>query len=208
MSSEALAHVRSTRLLLGVCGSVSAMGTPHAVLWARSQLGLEQVRVVMTPMAQRLVARSSLEAAIDGKVITGWDDVGEGAAPHVRLAMWPHVILVLPATANFLGKLAHGLADDVLTSVVLAADCPVVIAPTMNPRMWSKPSVQRNIDQLRADGYEVLASGKGVSLESGEEEMGSVEDVRRPMLAALARAGKVAGSSGDGGVAEIGEAGA
>jgi phosphopantothenoylcysteine decarboxylase/phosphopantothenate--cysteine ligase len=182
------------------------MGTPHALLWARSQLGLLHVRVVMTPMAQRLVARSSLEAAIDGEVIAGWDDVSGGAAPHVRLAMWPDVILVLPATANFLGKLAHGLADDVLSSVVLAADCPVVIAPTMNPRMWSKPAVQRNIDQLRTDGYEILAPGKGLSLDSGEEEAGSVEDVRRPMILALSRATTLSRSDHDD--AAIREAGA
>lgn len=187
MNDDLAAAARDTKLLVGVCGAVAALGTPHALLWARSRLGLTNVRVLMTSMAQRLVARASLEAASDRMVITGWDDLEPEAAPHVRLASWPDVILILPATANFIAKAAHGHAEDLLTTVVLAASCPVVLAPSMNPSMWSKPAVQRNVDQLRADGYTLIPPGKGLSLAADGAEHGSIEDVRQPILAALSQ---------------------
>jgi phosphopantothenoylcysteine decarboxylase/phosphopantothenate--cysteine ligase len=188
MNSDTLAAIRQTKLLVGVCGAIAAMGTPHALIWARTRLGLTQVRVVMTPMAQRMVTKPSLEAAVDGPVATSWDDMGGGAGPHVQLAGWADAILIQPATANFLAKLAHGIADDPLSSITLAADCPIVVAPSMNPSMWSNRAVQRNVEQVRADGIEVIAPGAGLSLASGEVEGGSIEDVRRPILVALSRA--------------------
>ena len=176
-----------TKLLVGVSGSIAALGTPHALLWARESLGLTQVRVVLTPMALRLVARPSFQAAVDDPVIAAWDDLGGGAAPHVRLANWPDVILIMPATANILAKLAQGACDSLLTSILLATEKPIVLAPAMNPVMWLKPAVQRNVEQLRADGHEVIEPDKGLSLTSGAREGGSISDPRRPIITALTK---------------------
>ena len=69
--------------------------------------------------------------------------------------------MIAPATANVLGKIAQGIADDLLTTLAMAATCPVILAPAMNTEMWAKPAVQRNISQLRADGFHLIAPGEG-----------------------------------------------
>ncbi|TFI52256.1 phosphopantothenoylcysteine decarboxylase [Mastigocladus laminosus UU774] len=188
MKEDPIALIRKTKLLVGVCGGVAALGTPHALLWARSALGLEKVQVLLTPMASRMVNTKSFEVTMGLSPIVEWEDLAPGAAPHIRLAHWPDTILVLPATANLLGKLAHGIADSLLTTTLLAASCPITLAPAMNPAMWRKPVVQRNVEQLRADGYEIIPPGEGKSLTSGDTQFGSIEDVRRPFIIALSRA--------------------
>jgi phosphopantothenoylcysteine decarboxylase/phosphopantothenate--cysteine ligase len=78
-------------------------------------------------------------------------------APHVSLPDWADLFLVLPASANIIGKAAHGIGDDLLSSAVVAATCPVAFVPSMNMQMWNKPAVQRNVRQLTEDGYHVFA---------------------------------------------------
>jgi phosphopantothenoylcysteine synthetase/decarboxylase len=129
-----------------------------------------------------------MQAVTQGGVYVDFDDVPDATAPHVELATWADVILVVPATANFLGKVANGIADDLLTTTLLAASCPVVIVPVTNTAMWSKPAVQRNVAQLREDGYEVVEPKEGVSLADGRAEAGSLGDYRPAVVAAIAKA--------------------
>lgn len=176
------------RLLVGVCGSLSAVAVPHLLLWMRSTMGVSDVRVVMTESADRMISRRSLNAFLPEDAVVGWDDqVGRGA-PHVALAHWAEAILVLPATANFLGKTANGIADDVLTATVMAAECPVIVLPATNAAMWSKPALQRNVRLLREDGVIVLDPQDGIAVTGGAHEVGSLGDYRQAVVTAIASA--------------------
>lgn len=184
-SREALSKVR---LLLGVCGSFSAVAVPHVTTWLREAVGVTQVRTVMTASAHDLLGPRLVEVTTGATPVTTWRDHSGPGAVHVQLATWADVMVVLPATANFLAKAAHGIADDVLTTTMLAVECPVVISPVMNAAMWSKPAVQRNVAQLRDDGYQIVEPGKGMSLTQGHEEIGSIGDFRSVLAAALHQA--------------------
>jgi phosphopantothenoylcysteine synthetase/decarboxylase len=182
------AHARHVRLLVGVCGSISAVAVPHLVLWMRPTLGVTQVRIVLTRAAKALVGINVMRAVSDHGVYADFDDMPDASAPHVDLAVWADAMVVLPATANFLGKVANGIADDLLTTTLLAADCPVVIVPVMNGAMWAKPAVQRNVAQLRNDGYDVVEPTEGVELAGWRTEVGSLGDYRPALVAAIAKA--------------------
>ncbi|GAA4215477.1 flavoprotein [Microbispora amethystogenes] len=178
----------SLRLLLGVCGSVSSLTVPHLLPWLSLKLGVTEVRVVLTAMARRFVTEESLRAVASCTTFSSWDDLPAGRDSHVTMATWAEVVAVLPATANFLGKVANGIADDLLTSILLAATCPVVLVPAMSQAMWEKPAVQRNIVRLREDGHRVVEPGGGVAFATGEAESGSLGDFRRPLITAIAQA--------------------
>ncbi|MEU0984708.1 flavoprotein [Streptomyces griseus] len=176
------------KLLWGVCGSFSAIAVPHVNAWLRGAVGVREVKVVLTRQAQDLVTSRMIETVTGHRPVTGWEDHSGAGAAHVTLGNWADVMVVLPATANFLAKAAHGIADDVLTTTLLATDCPVVIAPVMNATMWSKPAVRRNADQLRADGYHLVEPQEGVSLTEGNKENGSLGDFRPVISTALVKA--------------------
>ncbi|MEU5164759.1 MULTISPECIES: flavoprotein [Streptomyces] len=182
---QALSRVK---LLWGVCGSFSAIAVPHVNAWLRGVVGVREVRTIMTRQAQDLMGPRMIETVTGHRPVTDWEDHRGIGAAHVALGAWADVLVVLPATANFLAKAAHGIADDVLTSTLLAADCPVVIAPVMNAAMWSKPAVRRNAEQLRIDGYHLVEPQDGVSLTEGHQETGSLGDFRPVISAALVKA--------------------
>ncbi|MFP1626498.1 flavoprotein [Streptomyces sp. 5K101] len=182
---QALAGVR---LLWGVCGSFSAVAVPHVNAWLRGTVGVQEIRTVMTTQAHALMGPRMIEAVTGHMPVTVWEDHKGGGAAHVALGAWADVLVVLPATANLLAKAAHGIADDVLTATLLAAECPVVIAPVMNAAMWSKPAVRRNVDQLREDGYQIVEPKDGISLTEGRREPGSLGDFQPAISAALVQA--------------------
>jgi phosphopantothenoylcysteine decarboxylase/phosphopantothenate--cysteine ligase len=94
----------------------------------------------------------------------------------------------MPATADLVGKLAHGIADDLVSSTLMAVSCPTVVVPSTSETTWNKPVVRRNVAQLRADGFEVVEPRTGHSLATGADEKGSMGDYRAPLIAALTRA--------------------
>ncbi|MGW3991863.1 flavoprotein [Amycolatopsis sp. NPDC004772] len=147
------------KLLLGVSGSVAVLSLP-AYLHAFRAAGVHQIVAVLTPAAERFLPATALSVLCD-RVCTEADPAGG----HVALGRWADHALVLPATANLLGTVAHGLAPTLLTTTVLAADCPVTFAPAMNPVMWQRPAVQRNVAQLRADGHDVVDPIPGTAYE-------------------------------------------
>ena len=154
------ADLSKQRILLGICGGIAAYKTPNLVRELR-KMGAE-VEIVMTENATRFVSPMALQA-VNGKPVRDklWDEQAEAAMGHIELARWAHTILIAPATANTLAKLAQGLADDLLTTLCLASDAQVAFAPAMNQAMFLHPRTQANLQTLQADGYQMLGPGIG-----------------------------------------------
>lgn len=158
--------VQQGRVVLGVTGSVAAFKAADLTSQL-VQLGLD-VTVILTAAAQRLVGPPTFESLSRRPVVTDlWDRARELQPAHITLAESADVLLVAPATANFLGKLAGGIADDVLTCTALAVTCTTIVAPAMNDNMYAHPAVQENIRALVDRGCVLvgpvegrLASGK------------------------------------------------
>ncbi len=146
------------RVVLGVTGGIASY---KSVWLARllTEAGAE-VDVVMTVGASEFVGAITFEAVTGRRVYT--EIFGSGhALDHIKLARDADVILVAPATADFLARAVHGLANDLLTAMLLAATCPVVLAPAMNDRMWAHPQTQRNVAHAREIGYTVIDPDTG-----------------------------------------------
>jgi len=167
--------LQGKRLVLGVTGGVAAYKTCElARLLVKAGA---QVDVVMTEAGARFVGPQTFQALTGHPVFTSmWDERFANGMAHIDLTHGDggaDAILVAPATANFMAKLAHGLADDLLSTLCLARDCPLLVAPAMNRQMWDAAPTQRNVAQLRADGIPVLgpASGAQACGEVGEGRM-------------------------------------
>ncbi len=141
----------SYRLLVCVTGGIAAYKT--AFLVSRlAQSGCD-VHVAMTRSAQRFVGHTTFRALSGNAVhVNPWKPTGPGEITHLRLGEVSDLVVVAPATANILGKLAGGIADDLVSTLLLGVDCPVLLAPAMNVRMWSHPAVQRNVRFLQENG--------------------------------------------------------
>jgi phosphopantothenoylcysteine decarboxylase/phosphopantothenate--cysteine ligase len=148
--------MKGRELLIGVTGGIAAYKT--AALVSQLVQAGAGVSVVMTRSATRLVAPATFEA-LSGRPV-GLRMFG-GGHPHIEAAQRAELLCVAPVTANILAKAACGLADDLLSTILLAFDGPVLMAPAMNTVMWQKPAVQRNVAQLRADGILLIEPGEG-----------------------------------------------
>ncbi|MGC8723486.1 MAG: bifunctional phosphopantothenoylcysteine decarboxylase/phosphopantothenate--cysteine ligase CoaBC [Acidobacteriota bacterium] len=168
------------RVTLGVCAGISIYKTCDLV--RRLQDRRCEVKVVMTAHAARMVAPITFQALSGHPVITDlFEGSGEPSIAHIELARWEELFLVAPATANILGKLARGIADDFLTTHYLAnRGAPVLLVPAMNGSMWRHPAVQENLRILEGRGHAVLQPAKG-SLACGD-----VDEGRLPEPAAIA----------------------
>ncbi|MGD0961940.1 MAG: bifunctional phosphopantothenoylcysteine decarboxylase/phosphopantothenate--cysteine ligase CoaBC [Methylomonas sp.] len=159
--------VINKKILLGVCGGVAAYKSAELTRLLIKQ-GC-QVRVAMTACAQQFVGPLTFQALSGHPVYTALTEAGqEQAMNHIHLARWADRLLIAPATANIIAKLAHGLADDLLTTLYLVAECPVLIAPSMNQAMWRKPVVRENIARLQRQGAQIIGP------EAGEQACGDV----------------------------------
>jgi len=169
-------------VLIGVTGGIAAYKTAELV--SRLVQAGAGVSVVMTRSAARLVGPKTFEALTGRPVRTR--TFGLGAHPHLELARNAEVFCVAPATANLLAKAAMGLADDLLSTTLLAFAGPILLAPAMNSIMWKKPPVQRNLAQLRADGFTIIEPEEGYLScgMTGPGRMASPETI----LAAIAQA--------------------
>src|SRR5579859_562915 len=146
-------ELRDIRVAMLVSGGVAAYKLVDLAS-ALTQAGCE-VRVAMTASATRFVGPPSFEGVTGNPVLTGLWSQGDSPEPHVFLGDWAQLILLAPATANVIARAARGQSDDVVTATMLAARCPVVIAPAMNDAMWAKAPVQENLAVLRARGVTV-----------------------------------------------------
>lgn len=163
-------ELANRHLLLGVTGGVAAFKA--AVLARELQRQGATVQVVMSEAATRFVAPATFQALTGRPVYTDqWDARIDNNMAHIELSREADAILVAPATADFMAKVALGLADDLLSTLCLARNCPLLVAPAMNREMWDAAPTQRNVAQLRADGVMVLGPDAG-NQACGEVGMG------------------------------------
>lgn len=174
------------RVLLGVTGGIAAYKS--AELARRFIKSGCEVQVVMTESAQRFIGAQTFQALTGRPVrVSLWDEQAEAAMGHIELARWPDAIVVAPASANTLAKFAHGFADDLLSTLVLATDKPLFVAPAMNRLMWANPATRDNLATLRRRGVQVIGPGSGAQAcgEVGEGRVSEPEEIAAIVLAAL-----------------------
>jgi len=174
------------RILLGITGGVAAYKAAElARLFVKHGA---DVRVAMTDAACRFITPVTMQALSGQPVATDlWDASIPNAMGHIAASRDRDLIVVAPASANFIGKLANGLADDLLSTLCLARECPLLVAPAMNRQMWENAATQRNVQRLRLDGVAILGPGSGDQA-CGEVGMGRMlepEQLHAEVLAAL-----------------------
>lgn len=173
------------RVVLAVTGGIAAYKAAEAA----SRLVREgaEVRVVMSRAAQRFVTPLTFRTLTGRAVVSDlWTDTGLAGVVHVALADWAQVLVIAPATANIIGKLAAGIADEVVSTLALSVDVPVVVAPAMNTRMWQHPAVRRNLEVLRERGVRIVEPAVG-RLACGTEGLGRLAELD-DLLDAIRRA--------------------
>jgi phosphopantothenoylcysteine decarboxylase/phosphopantothenate--cysteine ligase len=182
------------KILLGVTGGIAAYKSAELVRRLREQ-GAE-VQVVMTEGAQHFVGAATFQA-LSGRPVRSnlWDPAAEAAMGHIELARWADRIVVAPASADFLARLAHGLANDLLTTLCLATDAPISVAPAMNRLMWSNPATQANVATLRSRGVTIIgpAEGEQACGETGAGRMVEPADILATLALRAVPKGLLAG---------------
>jgi phosphopantothenoylcysteine decarboxylase/phosphopantothenate--cysteine ligase len=154
-------HVlKNKQIVLGVCGGIAAYKSVE--LLRRLVKAGARVRVIMTRSATRFVAPMTFEVLSENPVCVDlFEEKDDAAIRHIAWAEAAQGVVIAPATANMVAKLAHGVADDALSTFMLAVTCPVMICPSMNSNMFEHPATRRNLDLLAADGCRILAPGEG-----------------------------------------------
>jgi phosphopantothenoylcysteine synthetase/decarboxylase len=160
---------RARRVLLCVSGAYIAYGIPRIVLQLVRHVA-DDVQVVLSRAAAKLVSPYAVEVASRHRVFVEMDDTGEGIyVPHIELTRNVDFIVVFPATVSILGKVANGIADELISALIIAAEVPVLFVPVSNPAMINHPATQRNIERLQQDGYLVLPPMRGAEVATREE---------------------------------------
>ncbi len=178
-----------SRVALFVTGGIAAYKACEVM--RDLQKAGHEVRVAMTQDATRFVGEPTFEALTHHPVLTDLYGQPDDPIPHISLSEWADVALVCPATANVMAKMAAGIADDAVSSTLLACDCPVLAAPAMNVRMWRNPATQANVATLQARGIGFVMPGSGLLAcgDVGEGKLATVEEIVGATLGALARPG-------------------
>ncbi len=159
--------IGSKKIVLGITGGIAAYKAAELVrLLIKADY---DVQVVMTEAATQFITPITMQALSGKPVFIGmWDSSISNGMPHIELSRDADAILVAPASADFMAKLVHGRADDMLSTLCLARDCPLLVAPAMNKQMWENPATQRNITQLKKDNVAILGP------DSGEQACGEI----------------------------------
>lgn len=180
-------ELQGKRIVLGVTGGIAAYKAAE-LLRLLSKQGAD-VQVAMSEGATHFVTPTTFQALSGKPVFTDqWDARMPNAMAHIDLSRQADLILIAPASADFLARTAHGLADDLLATMVLARDCPFLVAPAMNRQMWENPATQRNVAQLAADGVQILgpACGEQACGEVGAGRMLEPEEILEEVIAFFA----------------------
>jgi phosphopantothenoylcysteine decarboxylase len=166
--------IQGQRIVLCVTGGIAAYKAAELVRRLRDAGA--HVQVVMTENAQRFVGAQTFQALSGRPVRTSlWDAQAEAAMGHLELAQQADRVVVAPATANTLARLAHGFADDLVSTLCLATEAPLLVAPAMNHRMWLHPATQANVDTLRTRGVAFVGPNDG-PLAEGESGPGRMAE--------------------------------
>jgi phosphopantothenoylcysteine decarboxylase/phosphopantothenate--cysteine ligase len=182
------------RILLGVTGGIAAYKSPDLVRRLREHGAI--VQVVMTAAAERFITPLTLQAVSGQPVRTDlWDATAEAAMGHIELARWAELVLVAPASADFIARLAHGRADDLLSTLCLATEAPIAIAPAMNRLMWANAATRANVEVLSRRGVELLGPGEGEQAcgEMGIGRMVEPREIAEEIAAGMTSSGALAG---------------
>jgi phosphopantothenoylcysteine decarboxylase/phosphopantothenate--cysteine ligase len=185
---------RPRRILLGVTGGIAAYKAADLVRRLRD--GGAEVQVVLTAGAARFVTPLTFQALSGRPVRVGlWDEAAEAAMGHIELARWADLVLIAPASADFLARLAAGLADDLLTTTCLATTAPLAVAPAMNQQMWAAAATQANICTLRSRSVRIWGPGIGSQAcgETGAGRLLEPADIAARALAPTLSAGALTG---------------
>src|SRR5215470_17030859 len=181
-------------ILLGVTGGIAAYKSPDLVRRLRER-GAE-VQVVMTAAAREFVTPVTFQAVSGRTVRTDlWDAAAEAAMGHIELARWADVVLIAPASADFLARLAGGRADDLLATLCLATAAPIAVAPAMNHLMWGNAATRANMQTLSARGVQVFGPGEGDQAcgEVGEGRMLEPLELAERLAALMPSTGELSG---------------
>ncbi|WP_417667911.1 bifunctional phosphopantothenoylcysteine decarboxylase/phosphopantothenate--cysteine ligase CoaBC [Roseibium sp.] len=163
------------RVVLIISGGIAAYKSLDLIRRLRERGA--SVHAIMTRGAREFITPLAVGALTAQKVYTDlFDREAEQDVGHIRLARDYDLILIAPATADLVAKMAHGIADDLATAVLLATDNPVLIAPAMNPKMWQNPATRRNVEVLRGDGKHFIGPNSGEMAESGEAGVGRMAE--------------------------------
>ena len=161
-------------LLIGMAGSIGVIGFAEYISELRKQF-VKNIHVIMTKSATKFITPFSLRVMSGNDVFTDSFDVIENVyLPHLQLVSQADLLLIMPATANIIGKIAHGICDDLLTTTVLCARNPVVIVPHMNSHMYFNKAMQKNIELIKELGYHIL---EPKVLDKEEKTGGSILDL-------------------------------
>jgi len=161
--------LKEKAIILGVSGGIAAYWATEIVSVFKSKQA--DVRVVMTQNAKKFITPLTLQTISGNKVIVDmFELINDSDISHITCAQKADLIVIAPATANIIGKIANGIADDLLTTIIIATKSPVVICPAMNDKMWSNPIVQENVKKLKKYGYyfvdpqygEMACGGRGI----------------------------------------------
>ena len=178
--------MKDRHILLGVTGGIAAYKA--ADLASKLVQREANVRVVMTESATRFVTPLTFESLTHNAVYVEMFDADREFNPrHVALADWTDVAVIAPATANIIGKLAHGIADDLLSTLLLCVEPPILLAPAMNTRMWANPVVRSNVERLKELGHRLVGPDEGYLAcgWTGKGRMASTQDILDAVAACL-----------------------
>ena len=170
--------LRDRNVLLCVSGGIAAYKAAELVRRLRDA-GAD-VQVAMTANAQRFVGAQTFQAVSHRPVRTSlWDESAEAAMGHLELAGWAQQVVIAPASANTIARLAHGMADDLVSTLCLATEAPILVAPAMNHRMWRHPATQSNVALLESRGVVVIGPNDGplAEGESGPGRMAEPDEI-------------------------------
>jgi phosphopantothenoylcysteine decarboxylase / phosphopantothenate---cysteine ligase len=186
--------MNGNKILVGVTGGIAAYKTPELVRRLRER-GAE-VQVVMTEAAKEFITPLTLQAVSGRPVRTDlWDSAAEAAMGHIELARWAELVIVAPASAGFMARLATGQADDLLTTLCLATEAPLAVAPAMNRVMWAHPATRANVALLEQRGVSIIgpAEGEQACGEVGAGRMDEPLEIMNRVMALLRPSGPLAG---------------
>ncbi len=182
-----MSNLKGQRILLGITGGIAAYKTP--ILVRQLCDAGAQVQVVMSEGAHNFVTGTTL-SAVSGTAVRSdtFDEAAEAAMGHIELARWADAVLIAPVTAHYMAKLAHGLADDLLSTLCLATPAPLLLAPAMNQAMWRNPATQANAETLRLRGLTLLGPAEGDQAcgDTGPGRMLEPEELTRALHAHFA----------------------
>ena len=161
-------------LLLGITGSIGAVNMPAYVQYLKNKFA-ENIFIMISNAAKNFVNSYSLEFISGHKIFENtFTPIDEFKVPHIQLPKLADLFLIMPATANIISKAANGIADDLITTAIVASSCPLVFVPSMNSIMWFNKIIQNNVRKLQECGYYVIEPSEGIEVSDSSRGFGAM----------------------------------